>query len=504
MNASGRTVPLVIGAAAFAVVWAAVRAGVQDVTLDEAMTFTNFVFPSPPNHWAANANNHVLNSMLMRLFVSIFGISNFTVRSGALTGAVIYICAAYGLSRLAAPAPLMQLFLFACLVFNPLVFDFLVAARGYGLAMAFLACAIWVVARAKRSELNGGPSTTVGAMRLASVSIALSFVSNFSFGFVGAAVLALLYGWAAGKADRRARLAADAIVPGLAVTVVLAGWTLLNWRKDQLNYGARSLWETVASVYQASLYELNPNLMNPLLYPWANRLAQFIVPLILLAAGWRLALVYRRRGALDANGRWLLRFGSVAAGSMIAALVVHWVVSRLFQIPLPRDRTALYVPVLFTLSSGILAAIPIRSRGGEASRQALTILLAMLAVYFVLCLRLSYFKDWKWNSDVEQVYGALTHYHDTCGLTDIATNWRYDASLNFYRIRSGRRSIAPFESTFQYPPGKVAYVVYLPDDRGFIAQRGLKVLYAAESGAALTIDPAVAASRGMTCDAPMR
>ena len=128
--------------------WAIVRAHVQAITIDEAVTFTNFVRPASPAFWTAHANNHLLNSILTWGFARVFRASNLVARSGALIGAAIYILAAYFLSALIAARFVLRVFLFICLVFNPFIFDFLVAARGYGLASGFLLSAICLVAYA--------------------------------------------------------------------------------------------------------------------------------------------------------------------------------------------------------------------------------------------------------------------------------------------------------------------------------------------------------------------
>ncbi len=135
-------IPLWI-AALFAFLWAVARACVQSITMDEAGTYLTFVGRTEPFHWFPAANNHVLNSALMRLFTSVFGLSHLTVRLPALLGAAIYIGGCVFICTWIHRSIGVRLLLFICLVYNPFVFDFLVAARGYGLASAFL---LWAVA----------------------------------------------------------------------------------------------------------------------------------------------------------------------------------------------------------------------------------------------------------------------------------------------------------------------------------------------------------------------
>ena len=138
---SSDVVLLLLGAAAVSL--AVIRATVQSIIIDEAMTYDLFVGRSSPAYcWYPSPNNHVLNSLLMRVFTSAFGLSQLTVRAPALTGAVAYIAAAYLLCKTITNRLIIRVLLFSVLLYNPFISDFFVAARGYSLATAFLMWAI--------------------------------------------------------------------------------------------------------------------------------------------------------------------------------------------------------------------------------------------------------------------------------------------------------------------------------------------------------------------------
>jgi hypothetical protein len=265
----------------------------------------------------------------------------------------------------------------------------------------------------------------------------------------------------------------------------------LHWPKGQLVYGAESLRDTFSSIAEASLYEPNPYLVNPMFYDGVNRQSRFIFPLLAVMCVWRLVtLLFDRARPRSGETTWLLGFGAVVAGIIAVTLSAHWLAFRFFQVLLPYDRTAIYLVLLITLLVGILAAVPLPSRAGNWSRRGLAAMMFVLGVYYILCLRVSYFKEWKFDSDVNKVYSVLAYYNHTCGLKNIFVNWRYDASLNFYRTMSGRETIYKFPVSREYPANKPAYVLYYPEDEKFIAQDGLKVGYRGESGATVAIDPA--------------
>src|SRR6185312_3671530 len=90
--------------ALFAMLWAIARAAVQSITIDEADTYLAWVAGPSPAHWTPSSNNHVLNSISMRLTTSVFGPSHLSVRAPALLGAAIYIAMAWAMCALLGPS----------------------------------------------------------------------------------------------------------------------------------------------------------------------------------------------------------------------------------------------------------------------------------------------------------------------------------------------------------------------------------------------------------------
>src|SRR5262245_42480705 len=160
---SGRTVQrlslLILPATAlFAFAWAVARAQAQSITIDEATTYLIFAQRDWRFVWQPAANNHVLNTLLMRLLASAFGPMQLTVRGPALLGAAAYISGAYLFATMIGRKLLVQWAILVCLVYNPFVFDYLVAARGYALAAGFLLLALAISARNRlhRARSLGG------------------------------------------------------------------------------------------------------------------------------------------------------------------------------------------------------------------------------------------------------------------------------------------------------------------------------------------------------------
>ncbi|MCU1232592.1 MAG: hypothetical protein JWP63_559, partial [Candidatus Solibacter sp.] len=400
------------------------------------------------------------NSLLMRLFTSVFGVSHLTVRAPALLGAAIYIAAVYLLCVKLTPALTVQWPLFVCLVYNPFVFDHMVAARGYSLALGFLMAALAIAAYRKPE-----PATCAAC----SICAALSFAANFSFAFVDAAAMMAILIWACARTQAiqaRVRILGACVLPGLLVSVFLSAPVVLNWPKGQLEFGAHSLGEMSRTVAQSSLYRPNPQLVNPLLLGWIERASRYLLPLLLTLAAWQWA---RRRNPI-----------ALALLAILAAAVgAHWLVFRTAGVLLPRDRTAIWIVPLLTLAIG-----------AAANRRVLTVMLYCMSVYYLLCLRLTYFKEWSWDADVNRVYPVIAWYNHTYGVTDVVSNWRYVASLNFYRLQSGRESLDEIPGPLQLPGGHSLYVLNWTFDEDFVKEQHLRVVYRApETDAIVAIRP---------------
>src|SRR5262249_11290187 len=222
--------------AGFAFVWVVARAAVQSITIDEADTFLAYVAPPAPTPLSPSANNQLFDSMLLRLFTSSFGVWHLTARAPALIGAAVYIGSAYTVVRALARGTAVEWPLFVCLVYNPFVMDYLVAARGYGLALAF-----WMAAIALILWGRGG---VIGRCVLASGCAGLSFSANFSFAFADAFVMVLVFLWACRREQGSyERVLAATLLPGLAIALFFTGWLVVNWPRGQFVHGARSMRE---------------------------------------------------------------------------------------------------------------------------------------------------------------------------------------------------------------------------------------------------------------------
>ncbi|MCU1334583.1 MAG: hypothetical protein JWO19_164 [Bryobacterales bacterium] len=444
----------ILGAVAvFAMAWAVTRAAVQSITIDESVTYNVFVFQRIYLQYAAN--NHILNSTLMYGFTKWLGLSQFTARLPALIGAGLYIAAAYRLCRLLGVSLFVQLTVFVCLVFNPFIFDYLVAARGYGLALGFL---MWAIVYSAESHMQ--ERSLVVACAVSSACSGMSVNANLSFAFVNLVAMAVILFCALYRRPNQwVSVLAACTLPGAAVTAIVSGYALTHWRPGELIYGAKSLGETFATIIAASLFQTRFVFLKPLVFPLVG-----VTGLI-----WLSYLIVSRTKAKIA------RFGGAAAALFAVTVVLHWMAFRLFGILLPKDRTAIYLFPLFMIVAGVLAAIPPPSVLGRNLRACFIGALALMATYFLLCLRLTYFKEWQWDADVQNTYAVLTCLNREHQVTHVASTWEYRGPLNFYQLAEPN-SIQEIDDKFD-PQQTQVYVVDTYHSRDELQGKNLKIFY---------------------------
>lgn len=466
---------LLMGAALFAMTWALARACVQSITMDEAQTYLFFVARS--DLWYPFSNNHVLNSLVMWMTTHAFGNSILTVRTPALLGGVLYVCICYFLCRTLTNRLSLQLSLFVCLVYNPFIFDFMVAARGYGLADAFLLAAIAIPVW---HQVNRSPSLRRCCV-LASVGLGLSFTANFSFAFVDLAAFIAIVTWAirCREHESAARVAGLCAVPGLFVALLICGYPLAHWKREELWWGAHSLSEMMQSLEQSSLYQLEPRFRGSILYSLMNSTGPWLPPLLVALCFFQwVSTRFDGSWHRGTRARWMASFAAALISITALSLLMSWLAFRFVNLPLPVGRTGIYLVPLCTLFSGVVAAAPARSLTSQWLRRGITSVLICLGCYFLLCLRLDYFREYEWDADLKDVYSVLARLNHSYGVGDVAMNGLYLSSLNYYRGLSNGETFADFTLVVPAAPaGKSIYVLHGVNEREFIDKEKLEVIY---------------------------
>jgi len=316
---------------------------------------------------------------------------------------------------------------------------------------------------------------------LASLALGLSFTANFSFAFVDLAAFLAIATWAAmqRRQESIARVVTFCALPGLFVALLVCGYPLAHWRRDDLTWGAHSLREMRRSLLDASLYQVDPRFHGTGWYKAVDLLRPWL-PLLLLVLCFCQLVFTTVDGSWrqDVHARRLRRYTAALGGIVTLGVLMHWLAFRIEKLPLPVGRTGIFLVPLTTLLAGTIAAAPACSLASRWIRRGMISVFFCLACYFLLCLRLSYFREYQWDADAKDVYAVLSRYNHTYGVKDVGMTGLFFPALNYYRVLSRRETFPEFKPDIPNPvAGKSIYVMSGPTERSFIDPENLVVVY---------------------------
>lgn len=492
-----------------------VRIALQSITMDEGGMYVNWVNGGSGKPWDAHSNNHVLNSYLIWLLTHLFGLNNFSMRLPSFIGGVLYISAAYRFCTAFAGQLSLRLPLYGCFLLNPFVLDFFVAARGYGLAVGLFTTAVVTMCQLLLQRSIARRPLLV-RVALVSSCLALSFVANFSFAFACAVAFGLFLAiWTGEELSRPAeerivqngqvgfylRLGAAALLPGMLLTLALAGWALLHWPKGQIVAGASSVSEAWNSFLELTFSNLNPRILSPFLMKtfrhWRKALPSILIALTFIQVCYILVRWRYWRYRPEANRRALV---SAYLGGVVAlTMVFHLLAFHYAGLLLPKDRTAIFFVPLCLMFVGAVAGFPHSDVLGRALRRATVLLLIVGSAFFIGCLRLHYFLLWRYDADVEPVYRKLVEIVGSGHSARVPAGYLYGSALDYYREYFHDNSFAQFAlwdspdhapaTHFPtYPLDSSVYVLTFPQDEGFATKQHLRIVYRGPtSGVAIAV-----------------
>lgn len=433
------------------------RAWTQSITYDEAVTYDAFVV-GPMSHafTGYNANNHVLFTILAKVTTGAFGTSELALRLPSVVAGAVYLGVLFFLCRLLFGSGAVFALAASALALNPLILDFLSAARGYGVALALFMVAFHQVAVILARDSSDGAARTY---RWVGVSLALggSVCANLGFLFpaVGLGLTALMlaaFGTLGADLASVWRFVRTTVVPlcgpGPLTAAALLVVPLRLAERYHFTYGAARLSDTVASLVQRSVrHHLSGWPTDTLTAMVANVEAELLVPLALIAlvvaTGVVATRVVRARSlaSLTLQNRCLL----LLAGTLSVTLVQLFAAHRLWDVPYPLDRTGLYFVPIFTLALALLAEnAAIWRRGSTVVRRFSIVVLCLFVSQFVTQFNVTQYAMWSYDSGSRTLYEIVARWSEP----DRGTSFKIAASLllrpsaNHYRIVNANSRIA--------------------------------------------------------------
>ncbi|MEO8597351.1 MAG: glycosyltransferase family 39 protein [Candidatus Solibacter sp.] len=416
-----------------------VRAMTQSVTPGEAWNFDRFV--APP--WAEalsrfDINNHVLNTLLVRISTARFHLTELSLRLPSLLAGALYLLAVYRLARRWFGDGLPFLSVIGLLTLNPLVVDALSEARGYGLALAAWTWALYLI-------LESTQSFNRRNLNLAGVCLGLSVVASLAFAACAVALLLVSTVWfvAEGRRQKLPQLMFLTLFVLLILPVNRAQWATLA-------VGAKSLGRALDGLADLSLGTSHEILH---LGGRAAAVAAALAGLVFCVRYWR-----RREDAL------LVIAGAILPLSFVLLLLSH----DYLHTPFPQQGAVFLVPMSMLLVTSIILKFRMK-----AAQITYLVLCAMLCACY-----LAIFPFGMYTAAPEFAGGRTLakSLRQKAGTANVRLGVSLDAEpvVNYYRWRyrqsNWQAERKPLTETYDY-------YVLTPADAALIEQRHLHVLY---------------------------
>jgi hypothetical protein len=437
------------------------RAATQGIVHDEAVTYLMFI-EGPLEHAFTRytANNHVLFTLAANATTAVLGVTEFTLRLPSLIAAFGYMVVATLLAGRISATPPGFLLTLSALTLNPLVFDFLSAARGYGLALCLLVLALLEVSRES-------PRWT-----LASLALGGSICANLAFAFPAAGL------WLTASAIAlKGATAAVSVgmllmrfwLPGIAAAAALLAVPLSNATLGTFFFGAENPVEIARSIVRLSVQHHPTWWTETMLAAWTETALTWIALGVAIAASCAAVLrLLRSEWSLPGSpaAHPLLLFGGTLACTISLLLVAHTGLG----VPYPKERTGLYFIPLIVLTLAV-AAEWARSR---AVRMSALGVLAVLTMTAVEQFTLASYAQWRYDAGSRQIAELISsRTPDAAGLIRVgATEHLYQPALEFYRVTRYPHRLAPVADGFDPAnAGEFDVVVVNAEDGAQVADR---------------------------------
>jgi hypothetical protein len=494
------------------------RAATQSIVHDEALSWELYLAgPASAIFQSYTANNHFLATVLFRISTTLFGQSEFAMRLPTVLAGAWFYWTVFRLCALVLGDGWLFLLGCAALTLNPLLLDFMVAARGYGLATAGLFWALYQML-CWFQEREDGADERLLRRRLwkAALGCSIAVATNLTF-VIPVAILAVAFcalivrsmekpgadsqpvAPAAAKPRKKSKKPKPDAARGpaspyaplvhfvvpvviLAVAFLIAAPIDLA-RSEDFYAGTSSAIGSLRDLVESSFaYGGGSGVLHEIERACSN-IALVFLPLIALAA---LILVAAKQPWRSTVQRATLLSSLAVVGSAILLVGANLAAG----IPYPQNRTGIYFIPLATFSAlGLARMLSERPGFSRWMGYAVAILLALCAVEFAAQWNAKSFLVWRYDADTKRIFEAMESAPKPPGQVRMGVSWVLEPALNYYRVVRKASWMIPVER--DGVSGTRQFYAATVEDQGTPQWAGLKHIYQGPvSGTALAVPQA--------------
>ncbi len=410
------------------------------ITHDEALTYEWYVTHTIHDIISSvipSANNHVLNSVLAKLSLQIFGDHLFFLRLPSLLAHIGYMMCSILISRRLFKDAWWVLGCFMLLQLNPFMFEFWGLARGYALSMAFMMGAVYCLLRFLEKPGMGW---------LVSLYLCLFFgvFANFVLLNVLIAVSCIIFiFWLSHRKTMGATgLLVAAILCGAAILLSVYEPIRILVEKQQLYFGGDTgfIHDTMNTLIVESMY-LSPGTDVSLV-------SVMLICIVLLSGVYCWYIAIRERNFLQTGlVLWLL-----LAVPAISVVLQHHVLDSKYLV----ERTALFFYPLF-----ILSLLYTLAGTGKIKHLVLITLSVAAMANFAMNINLSHSRTWEFDKYDKWLLRKMMALKENEGAIKIYLDGHFSPAFRYYVNRDYPGKFGHIEGHLEMAYEKLEYDFYL-------------------------------------------
>lgn len=393
------------------------------VTIDESGTYYNYAqksvwdiityanYPSP--------NNHILNTLLIKLFTGVLGLSSLTIRLPNILAFVLFFTVLVVWLKQVRNEPWFVVLGIIVVLANPYLLDFFLLARGYGLSIGFMLCSLFYAYKyhANTTTANGVKTMIISAF---AVYANFTLLNYFCCLFILLFIYEIAIGW-----EQPLRKFVKRIYPSLLIGVVLALLVYLPISKmiaaDQFVY-----WGT-AGFYNSTLIPLidaigyGASYSKPeYLHYFANaHVFIFFVVVILIVYHY----IIQSKVVFNQFSTWLF----VLFACVVLSIVLQF---KLFGIPFLNARGALFLYPFFMMSLLLLFSdfvVPIQ----HFKRLYIMPIVLVAIIHIGNTINMQSVREWWFDAYTKEVISIVVDDSQN-NQTSLNTSWIYNNSFRMH------------------------------------------------------------------------
>lgn len=404
------------------------RAFSLSLTHDEAITFSLHSSAKYIDILQYNApiasNNHLANTILIKIFTQLLGNSEFIIRLPSVLGGLMYLLSSFFVVKILIDKNWKRLLSIIILCGNPFIIDFLSCARGYGLALGFMMLSIlFILLRQKEKILDFRYLYTFLSIFFAACTVLsnLSFL-NFFLGVsfvVGVSDVFSLLKKPTNLILNFIKITFPHIIHYLLLFVILYGPVTKMQESGEFYFGGeRGFWEdTVLSLINSFWADKSYATLEV-----KSITSIFIIFTSIAILYVCIKILFHKDKSVDELS--LLQFTGLIIIPVLSVIAQNRLMGTLFVV----GRAAIFFIPLFLLTMLSLWL----SSNRRIIHLIFIFVLSIISFHHILSLNWSYYNNWKYDSSNKQLLHDILYDSENKEIITIGITWLYEPSLNYY------------------------------------------------------------------------